>query len=167
MFPWYLSFSWRHLWSFPFYCFPLFLCIDSEEGFLISPWYSLKLCIQMGRSFLFSFAFHLFSQLFVKPPQRTILPFCIWSWLLPPVQCHEPQTIVLQTLCLSDLVSWIYLSLPLYHQGSPERPSNWKVGTFQPYRLTSGKGKGARDWVTQTLEEAVGRPSGLIGTSRY
>ena len=28
MFPWYLLFSWRDLWSFPFYCFPLFLCTD-------------------------------------------------------------------------------------------------------------------------------------------
>ena len=31
--------------------------ILNEEGFLISPWYSLELCIQMGISFLFSFAF--------------------------------------------------------------------------------------------------------------
>src|SRR5574340_533872 len=30
----------------------------TEEGFLISPCYSLELCIQMGMSFLFSFAFH-------------------------------------------------------------------------------------------------------------
>ena len=29
----------------------------AEEGFLISPFYSLELCIQMGISFLFSFAF--------------------------------------------------------------------------------------------------------------
>ena len=29
----------------------------TEEGFLISPCYSLELCIQMGISFLFSFAF--------------------------------------------------------------------------------------------------------------
>ena len=28
IFPWYLQFSWRDLWSFPFYCFPLFLGID-------------------------------------------------------------------------------------------------------------------------------------------
>ena len=27
MFSWYLQFSWRDLWSFPFYCFPLCLCI--------------------------------------------------------------------------------------------------------------------------------------------
>ena len=27
MFPWYLSFSWRDLYYFPFCCFPLFLCI--------------------------------------------------------------------------------------------------------------------------------------------
>ena len=27
MFPWYFQFSWRDLYSSPFYCFPLFLCI--------------------------------------------------------------------------------------------------------------------------------------------
>ena len=45
-----------------------------------------------------------FSQLFVRPPQTTILPFYIsfswgWSWSLPPEQCHEPLSIVLQALC--------------------------------------------------------------------
>ena len=42
----------------------------------------------------------LFSQLFVRPPQAIILPFCIsfswgWSWSLPPVLCPEPASIVL------------------------------------------------------------------------
>ena len=69
--------------------------------------------IQMDISFIFSFAFSFFSQLFVSPPQTTILPFCIsfswgWSWSLPPVQCHEPPSIVLQALCVSDLIPWIY-----------------------------------------------------------
>ena len=49
-----------------------------------------------------------FSQVFVRPPQTAILPFCIsfswgWSWSLPPVQCHELPSIVLQALSLSDL----------------------------------------------------------------
>ena len=59
--------------------FVYFFAFITEEGFLISPCYSLKLCIQMGMSFLFSFAFHFFSffQLFVRPPQTTVLPFCI------------------------------------------------------------------------------------------
>ena len=44
-----------------------------------------------------------FTQLFVRPPPTPILPFCIsfswgWSWSLPPVQCHEPLSIVLQAL---------------------------------------------------------------------
>ena len=61
-----------------------------------------------------------FSQLFVRPPQTTILLFCIslswgWSWLLPPVQYHEPLSIVLQALCLSDLIPWIYFSILLYN----------------------------------------------------
>ena len=41
--------------------FPLFLSLITEEGFLISPCYSLELCIQMGISFLFFFAFSFFS----------------------------------------------------------------------------------------------------------
>ena len=48
-----------------------------------------------------------------------MLPFCIsfscgWSWSLTPVQYHEPLSIVLQALCLSDLITWICLLLPLY-----------------------------------------------------
>ena len=62
--------------------FLYFFALITEKGFLISPCYSLELCIQIGVSFLFSFAFcccffFSFSQLFVRPPQITILPFCI------------------------------------------------------------------------------------------
>ena len=38
--------------------FLYFFMLISEEGFLISPCYSLELCIQMDISFLFSFAFY-------------------------------------------------------------------------------------------------------------
>ena len=68
----------------------------TEEGFLISPCYSLELCIQRGYIFPFLLCFLLlfFSQLFVRPPQTAILLFCIsfpwgWSWSLSPVQCHS------------------------------------------------------------------------------
>ena len=37
--------------------FLYFFALITEEGFLISPCYSLELCIQTGVSFLFSFAF--------------------------------------------------------------------------------------------------------------
>ena len=37
--------------------FLYFFSLITEEAFLISPCYSLELCIQMGMSFLFSFAF--------------------------------------------------------------------------------------------------------------
>ena len=40
-----------------FIVFPYFFAFITEEGFLISPCYFLELCIQMGISFLFSFAF--------------------------------------------------------------------------------------------------------------
>ena len=56
----------------------------------------------------------------LRPAQTAILPFCIsfswgWFWSLLPVQCHEPLFIILQALCLSDLIPWIYLLLPLYN----------------------------------------------------
>ena len=56
-----------------------------------------------------------FSQLFVRTPQTTILPFCIsfsweWFWSPPSVQCYECPSIVPQALCLSDLIPCIYLS---------------------------------------------------------
>ena len=40
-----------------FIVFLYFIALITEEGFLISPWYSLELCIQMGLSSHFSFAF--------------------------------------------------------------------------------------------------------------
>ena len=89
---------------FPFYCFPLFLCI--------AHWGRLS-CLSLlffetlhSNGYIFCFLLcllHLFfSQMLVRPPQTTILPFCIfswgWSWSLFPVQCHEPPSIVLQAL---------------------------------------------------------------------
>ena len=91
--------------------FLYFFALITEEGFLTSSCYSLELCIQMFYIFplLLCFSLLFFSQLFVRPPQATILLFCIsfpwgWSWSLSPVQCHEPPSIVHQALCLSDLV---------------------------------------------------------------
>ena len=104
----------------PFYCFLLFLFID-HWGRL--SYFSLLFFGTLHSngyvfSFLLCFSFLFFSQLFGKPPQTAILPFWIsfswgWSWSLPPIQCHEPPSIVLQALSLSDLIPWIYFSLPL------------------------------------------------------
>ena len=53
-----------------------FFQLITEEGFLTFSCYSLEICIPMGISFLFSFAFHFSSQLFVGPPQ----PFCLFAF---------------------------------------------------------------------------------------
>ena len=87
--------------SFPFYCLPLFLCIDHLESVsYLSACSSLKLHLD-GCIFPFFLCLLLlfFSQLFVRPPQTTILPFCIfsswgWFWSLPSVQYYEHPSIV-------------------------------------------------------------------------
>ena len=95
---------------FPILFFPYFFAFISEEGFLISPWYSLELCIQMV---YFSFSPLLFtSLLFIAickaspDSQFAFLHFFFlgMALLLSPVQCHKPPSIVHQALCLSDLV---------------------------------------------------------------
>ena len=97
-----------------------FFALITEEGFYLS--FLLFGSLHSDR-YIFpflSFLLLLFFSLFVRPPQTTILPFCIssswgWSWSLPPVQNDEPPSIVLQALCLSDLIPRICLTLPLYN----------------------------------------------------
>ena len=105
-----LIFFKRYL-SFPFCCFPLFLCIGYWEGLSSLSLLFFGSLHSNGNIFTFCLCFSLilWSQLLMRPPQTAILLFCIsfswgWSWALFPVQCHEPPSIVHQALCLSDLV---------------------------------------------------------------
>ena len=60
--------------------FLYFFALITEEGFLISPCYSLEFCIQMGISFIFSFAFHFSSFLhYLQGLLRQ--PFCLFAFL--------------------------------------------------------------------------------------
>jgi len=73
-----------------------------------------------------------FSQWFVRPPQTAILVLGTsfswwWSWSLSPAKRHKPLSIVLQALCLSDLVPWIYLSFPLYNHKGFDLGHTWMV----------------------------------------
>ena len=85
--------------------FLYFFALITEEGFLISPCYSLKLCIQMGISFLFSFAFASLPFTVIckasSDSHVTFLHFFFpweWSWSPNLVQCHKTLSIVLQAL---------------------------------------------------------------------
>ena len=89
----------------------IFLCTDHWGRLSYLSWLFFGTLHSNGTIFPFLLCFSLlfFSQLFVRPPQRTILLFCIsfpwgWSWPLSPGQCHKPLSIVHQALCLSDLV---------------------------------------------------------------
>ena len=58
---------------------------------------------RVGQDWATSLSLLFFSQLFVRPHQKTILPFYIsfswgWCWSLLPVLCREPPSIVLQVL---------------------------------------------------------------------
>ena len=88
----------------------------TEEGFLISPCFSLELCIQMGISFLFSFAFSffLFSAIFKAYSDNhfVFLHFFFLEMILITASCTTIWTSVHSSSgTLSDLIPWIYLSL--------------------------------------------------------
>ena len=75
--------------------FLYFFALITEEDF-ISPCYYLKLCIQMGISFLFSFAFHLFSfHSYFKASSDShfaFLHFFFLGMVLIPVSCTMSRT---------------------------------------------------------------------------
>ena len=87
---------------FTIYYFPLILELFTYKDFLISPCYSLKVCISLGISFPFCLLYtSLIFQLFWRPPQATTLPAHIcfswgWFWSLLLVQCYKPPSIIFQ-----------------------------------------------------------------------
>ena len=60
--------------------FLYFFALITEEGFLISPCYSLELSIQMGISYLFSLAF-IFSSFLSHLQGLLRQPFCLFASL--------------------------------------------------------------------------------------
>ena len=104
--------------------FLYFFALITEEGFLISPSFSLELCIQMGISFPspLSFTSFLFSAICKASSDNhfAFLHFFFSGLVLVTTYCtcHEPLSIVYHALCLSEVVPQIYFSLPLYnHKG--------------------------------------------------
>ena len=99
-----------------------FFAVITEEHFLIFPCYSLEFCIQMGISFLFSFAFSFSSLLFTATCKASsdnhfaFLHFFFLGMVLITASCIMSWTSVhSSSVSLSDLIPWIHFSLPLYN----------------------------------------------------
>ena len=103
--------------------FPYFFALITVKGFLISPCYSLELCIQMNISFFPPFLFaSLFFTTICKASSNnhfTFLHLFFLGIVLFTASCTMSRTSVHSSSdTLSDLIPGIYLSLPLYnHKG--------------------------------------------------
>ena len=101
--PWYLSFSWRDLESFPLCCFPLVLC--TVRSWRLSYHSLLFFGTMLSAAYIFHFLL-CFSLLFTaickasSESDFAFLPFFFLGMVLIPVsvQCHEPLSIVHQAL---------------------------------------------------------------------
>ena len=109
----------------------IFFVLITEEGFLISPCYSLELCIQMGISFLSPLPLaSLLSSAICKASSDNHFAFPFRGNGFDHHLLHNvmnPLSIVLQTLCLSNRIPWIYLSLPLYNLKGFDFCHTWMV----------------------------------------
>ena len=96
-----------------------FLALITEEGFLISPCYSLECYIQMGISFLFSFSPLLYFSAICKASSDNhfaFLHFFFLGMVLITASCTMSRTSGHSSSgALSYLIPWIFLSLPLYN----------------------------------------------------
>ena len=90
--------------------FLCFFALISEEDFLISPCYSLELCIQMGISYIFPLPFtsFLFSAIYKAFSKKhfAFLHFFFLGMALITVSCTMSLTSVHSSsaFCLSDLI---------------------------------------------------------------
>ena len=108
--------------------FLYFFALVTEEGFLISPCSSLKFCIQMGVSFLFSFAFCISSFLsyfpvvmygckswtIKKAEHRRIDAFELWCWrrlLRVPWTARRSNQSILKEISLEYSLEGLMLKL--------------------------------------------------------
>ena len=109
---------------FPFCFFPLFLCIvqlrrASYLTLLFILWNSAFSSVYVSLS---PFTSLLFSAIYKASSDNHFaflhLFFLGRFWSLPPAQCYESPSIILQAFCLPDIIPCIYLSPPLYnHKG--------------------------------------------------
>ena len=108
--------------------FLYFFALVTKEGFLISPCYSLELCIQRGVSFLFSFpfgfsSFHSYMSDLLRQP-FSFLHFFFLGMVLIPVSCTMSQSSVHSSSCtlsirsspLTLFLTSTALSLPLHYR---------------------------------------------------
>jgi len=111
--------------------FLYFFALITEEGFLISPCYSLGLCIQMGISFLFSFTFRFSFRSYCKASSDNhfvFLHFFFLGMVFITAPCTMSRTSIHSSSgTLSDLIPWIYLSLPLYNCKGFDLGHTWMV----------------------------------------
>ena len=93
--------------------FLYFFALIAEEGFHISPCYSLELCIQMLISFLFSFAFH-FSSFHSYLYSLLKQPFCFLAFIIS--HCSQRSWRILALILALPSISKPFLHLPLCSQ---------------------------------------------------
>ena len=112
--------------------FLYFFALIIEKGFLFSCCSSLELCIQMGISFLFSFAFCFSSFTAIckasSDSHFAFLHFFFLGMVLILVSCTMSQTCIHSSSgTLSDLIPWIYFSLLLYNCRGFDLGHTWMV----------------------------------------
>ena len=102
--------------------FLYFFALFTLEGFPFSPYYSLELCIQMGVSFLFSFAFSYSSLHFSTICKASsvnhfaFLHFFLLGMVLITASCTMSQTSIHRfSGTLSNRSYPLNLSIPLYN----------------------------------------------------
>ena len=115
--------------------FLYFFALIAEEGFLISPCYYLELCIQMG---ILSFSSLPFPSLLFRAICKASSDnhfaflhfFFLWMVLITVSYAMSRTSVHSSSDTLSDLIPWLYLSLPLYNCKGFDLGCTWIVWCF-------------------------------------
>ena len=140
MFPWHLQFSWRDLSSFPFYCFPLFLCTDhwGRLSYLSLPFFGTLNTDRNIFPFLLCLLPLLFSAICKASSDNhfAFLHFFFLGMTLITASCTKSWTSVHKSLgTLWNQIPWIYLSISLHNHMGYNLGHTWRVKHFLTYFL--------------------------------
>ena len=106
------------------YCFPLFLCTDHLRSLLISPYYSLELCTQLGISFPFPLLFaSLLSSVICKVSSENHLFSLKQAGMLSQTPWQGLWEVCWNLPLKSLFISWL-VSKNLIHTGNHSRTTN-------------------------------------------
>ena len=126
--------------------FLYFFALITEKGFLISPCYSLELCIQMAISFLFSFAFYISMYMYAHTWIQYKCTYVTAFVCMSKEKCESCSVVsdsLLPGILQAEILEWVAIPFP---RGSSQPRDRTQVFCIADEFFTSWSTREAQEY---------------------